>query len=392
MRRELERIEIPGEHPARERAWNVIQAAFADRLPVERTSRRLRPVLALAVVLAVVAAALSPPGRAVLDEIREAVGVERAQPLFSLPAEGSLLVVSAEGGGVWLVQDDGARRRLGDYEDAQWSVFGRFVVVTRRNLLRAITADGKERWSLSGTDVTEPRWGGTETDTRIAYLAKSGLRIVAGDGTDDRLLAPAEAGPHEWRPGSRHQLAYVSASELRLQDVDMRRMLWRTSIGPGRAVSLSWSADGERVLAVVELGTIHELIVFDAKGRETRRLRFPKAEIVAAAFAPVGRTIAVHLRDGRGGYNVWKASVRLVDLDRGAAARQVFAGQGDFGELAWSPNGRWLLLSWRTADQWLFVERASGRIVAVPEIATRFPRPDGRRPLLLVSGRWCCAR
>ncbi len=117
MRRELERIEIPGEHEARERTWTVVSAAFVERQPVERPTRRLRPVLVLAGALAVVAAALSAPGRAVLDEIREAVGVERSQPaLFSLPSKGDLLVASDAG--VWVVREDGSRRLLGDYREA----------------------------------------------------------------------------------------------------------------------------------------------------------------------------------------------------------------------------------------------------------------------------------
>ena len=75
MKRELERIEIPGEHAARVRTWAVVETAFAERQPTERRSRRLRPALALAAGLAVLAAAVTPPGQAVIDGIREAVGV-----------------------------------------------------------------------------------------------------------------------------------------------------------------------------------------------------------------------------------------------------------------------------------------------------------------------------
>ncbi|MEX2613361.1 MAG: hypothetical protein WD380_07275, partial [Gaiellaceae bacterium] len=95
MKDELERIEIPGEHAARERAWAVVRTAFVERQPVSRPSRWPR-VAAVAIALtALLAAALSPPGRAVVDEIREVVGVKRAQPaLFSLPAPGQLLVAA----------------------------------------------------------------------------------------------------------------------------------------------------------------------------------------------------------------------------------------------------------------------------------------------------------
>ena len=119
MRRELERIDIPGEHEARERTWTVLRAAFAERQPLERPALRLRPVLVLAAAIALLAAAVSPPGRAVLDEIREVVGVERAQrALFSLPSGGKLLVASDAG--IWVVQQDGSKRLLGEYREATW--------------------------------------------------------------------------------------------------------------------------------------------------------------------------------------------------------------------------------------------------------------------------------
>ena len=95
MRRELEQVEIPDEHGARERTWTVVRSAFAERAPVERRSLHLRPAIVLAVVVALLAAAFSSPGMAVLDRIRKTVGIERAAPaLFSLPSPGKLLVRS----------------------------------------------------------------------------------------------------------------------------------------------------------------------------------------------------------------------------------------------------------------------------------------------------------
>ena len=63
MRRALEHVEIPGEHEARERAWSLVQAAYAGREPALRRSSRRLPVLVTAVVALAAAAALSPPGR-----------------------------------------------------------------------------------------------------------------------------------------------------------------------------------------------------------------------------------------------------------------------------------------------------------------------------------------
>lgn len=388
MRRKLERIEIPGEHEARERAWQVASAAFAEREPAP-ARRSWRPLAVALAALALVAAAITPPGQAVLGGVRDAVlpeRVERVQPaLFSLPAPGRLLVVSAERGGVWVVRSDGSRRRLGDYEDARWSPFGRFLVATRRNALYALTPDGKERWSLARPGVHSPAWGGTRTDTRIAYVARDGLRVVGGDGRDDRLLAPVEQGPLAWRPGLGQALAYLSAGELRLQDVDTGRVLWRANAySPFAPLGVTWSADGRRVAAVFE----RELIVFDGRGRRLRRVAFLRSDLVSASFGPVGRSLGILLREPGVVTDRTRTSVRVLDVDRARPATRIFGGRGDFGELAWSPNGRFLLVAWRSADRWLFVNRSTRYAIAVDGIQSQFPRPDGRPPLLLVSDRW----
>ena len=75
----LDRIDIPGEHGARERTWPVVLAAYAEREPLPRPRRRLAPAVALGLVVVVAAVALTPPGRAVVDSVRKAIGIESAQ-------------------------------------------------------------------------------------------------------------------------------------------------------------------------------------------------------------------------------------------------------------------------------------------------------------------------
>ena len=227
MRRELEQIEIPEEHDARERTWAVVRAAFAERTP-EPQRRSWKPLIAVALAVAGLAALLSPPGRAVLDEIREAVGVEKAdRALFSLPGGGRLLVTSDAG--AWVVDADGSKRLLGRYREASWSPFGRFVVAARTNELAALTPEGEVRWTLARPDVRFPRWGGTRTDTRIAYLSDGTLRVVGGDGKRDRLVdsEAAERAPL-WRPGAAHVLVYERRDgSIRVIDADTGRQLER---------------------------------------------------------------------------------------------------------------------------------------------------------------------
>jgi hypothetical protein len=232
VRRELERIEIPGEHEARERSLAVVRDAFAQREP-QPPHRSWKPIAAIAVALVVLAGLLSSPGRAVLDNIREVVGVEKAQPaLFSLPAPGRLLVTADSG--AWVVEQDGSKRLLGSYREALWSPFGRFVVASRPNELVALTPEGDVRWSLARPNVRFPRWGGTKTDTRIAYITGNELRVVGGDGKGDRVLdRPVPRRAPLWRPGAAHVLAYARPDgTVRVVNTDTGAVLLRDA-APG---------------------------------------------------------------------------------------------------------------------------------------------------------------
>jgi hypothetical protein len=174
LRRGLLDVPAPGESAAHDRSWTTVRAAFGERERHNRPFRYTKPLLAFAVVVALVAAALTPPGRALADEVRDAfVGVESAQPeLFSLPAPGRALVESRKG--LWVVRQDGSRRLIGPYRDAAWSPHGLFIAAVHGSRLSAFDDRGKLRWSLPRPGfVGSPTWTGTLTDTRIAYLAGS---------------------------------------------------------------------------------------------------------------------------------------------------------------------------------------------------------------------------
>jgi hypothetical protein len=369
----LQRVRLPDADAAEERARRVVLAAFEEREPLPRPRRTRAIVVGIAVAaVAVALAAASPPGMALVDRVRDAVGVQRSAPaLFSLPSPGRLLVGSDAG--VWVVDQDGGKRLLAGYREASWSPFGRFVVATRENELAALEPDGDVRWTLARPDVHGARWGGTPTDTRIAYLSRDELRVVAGDGSNDHAVGPALAVAPAWRPGRGHVLTYVDgSSRVVTRDLVTGQVLWRVS-GEGDAEALEWSSDGRR-LHVRRGGRID---VLTRSGRMWTGLRAAAARVVGGAIRPDSHAWATALEKGA------RSEVLVV----GEPAGRVFAGRGRVSDLAWSPDGRWLLIAWPAADQWVVVRADGGSLRAVSGIAKQFrsrsfPRLQG----------WCCAK
>src|SRR5581483_1678319 len=268
---------------AEDRVWEVVRRAYEERTPAP-APRRVNARLAVAALViaagAVVAAALSPPGHAVFERVRKAVGVEHAAPaLFSLPGGGRLLVRS--GDQVSIVEPDGAKRALGTYTDAAWSPHGLYIAATKANELVALDPEGNVRWTLARRDPSSPTWSGTRTDTRIAYDSNGALRVVAGDGTGDRLLDRYGGGdPPAWDPARHFTLAYYSGGAILLREVT-GKILWRRAISV-LPTSLAWSSDG-RYLAVFSATRI---VVLDGSGHVRRTISMLGATLLTGAFAP----------------------------------------------------------------------------------------------------------
>jgi hypothetical protein len=312
---------------------------------------------------------------ALIDRVRDRIGIEDAEPgLFRLPAPGDLLVASDAG--AWVVARDGSSRLLGRYREASWSPFGRFVVAARRNELAALEPDGDVRWKLARPDVRFPRWQGSRTDTRIAYVSRGRPRVVGGDGKGDRAACADRVAPvaPAWQPGTGRVLAFVSPEgRVHVYAVDRCRLLLRSAAFDAPR-ALAWSDDGRRLVLV----TAERVVVFRPDRSRPLGQR-PIAGTVDAAFAPGSRRLAL-ARD---------QDVVVLDVDRpGRTPRRLFAGPGGrLTDVAWSPDARWLLIAWKDADQWVFVRSAGERrLAAVSNVASQFES----RAFPRVMG-WCCA-
>jgi len=100
-----------------------------------------------------------------------------------------------------------------------------------------------------------------------------------------------------------------------------------------------------------------------------------------AAFIPHSRSLAVVRTANR------SSTVVVYSGPRYARSRLVFSGAGTFGGIDWSPDGHWLLVDWRGADQWVFIRSAAVRRISVRNIGTTF---DSGPEHFAKLGGWCC--
>src|SRR5437763_3937229 len=164
-----------------------------------------------------------------------------------------------------------------------------------------------------------------------------------------------------------------------VRDADGGVTMW--SARPGVGVrELAWSPDGQHLLVLLS----QKALLYDARGRVVWARRAPDGgPVLDGALSPDGRKLAIVFGGASGG-------VMVVDLQAShVGIRRVLAGSG-LGQADWSPDGRWLVIGWPAANQWVFV-RVVGvpRISAVSRIAQQFsgeatstfPRLEG----------WCCS-
>jgi len=375
--------EIPIPTGAEERSWQIACEAFLARTP-NRSGRRHRRSLTIALVAAalallVTAASLSATNSHVIVSIRRAIGVTPAPgALTRLPTGGRLLVNST--GGAWIVGADGTKRHLGaNRSQAAWSPHGLFeAALLTPHTLAAIDPEGAIRWTLDAPHIGDPRWSGD--GYRIAYRSGTTLRVVAGDGTDNHALAVHVAPVASAWQGSSHRLAYLGSDRrIHLINADTTKTLWRSPI-LAPVVALAWNPNGGELLAATGRALA---FINPHSGKVERRLALP-GEVRTLAVAANG-SVALSLSSHR------QSSIELIKPTTPAQPRVLFRGAGLLDGLAWSPNGRWLLAAWPTADQWLFVNlrthpASPARVQAVASITRQFE--SSTFPQL---AGWCCS-
>jgi hypothetical protein len=335
--RRLAELRASDELEAERRSWEVVRSSYAARTPLHPSPRNRRLALAVAAGALALAVGLSPAGAKVADLVSDVVGSgePNAKPeLRSLPASGELLVESPSG--PWIVREDGSKRLLGDYDAATWSPHGIYVAVANGRGLAAIDTDGNVRWTFPTPGVVrDPRWAGDVADTRIAYRSGDDLRVIAGDGSpeSDHLIARdvAPVAP-AWRPIGYSKLGPPAANGFVLSYLDSHGDVHTVNADTGQPVP--------------------------TKGSDRDRLA------AGPSSSPDGYAIAA-IRETRSGDQ--------LSVHRPGSTQILFRARGKLTGPTWSPDGRWLLVGWPAADQWLFIDTQRPRhVVAFDRISEQF--------------------
>jgi hypothetical protein len=392
----LREVQIPHPPEAERHGLGMVQAAYAERPHATASRRPSLPRLALAFSVATLLAALllSPAGAAVRDWVDEVIETSAPPPeptLGEIPGGGRLLVQS--GFGPWVVQPDGSRRLLGDYEEATWSPRGLFVAAAKGRSLSAVEPDGTPRWSITATaHVGDPRW--SPSGYRIAYHSGPALRVIAGDGTGDHLVANS-SGPYApaWEPSGGQQLAFLSGGKLRIVDSESAGLILSAPALP-KVRRLEWGAGGSTILegspGAIRLRSvrIQKLAGGPALGAGRLLPIPPDATVVDAALAPNHQSVAAV-------FTFWRrhgTTSAVVLYPPGAAKpRTLLTVPYSLGEVAWSPNGRRLLVAWPGSNQWLFLPTGRGEGEAVANISRAFAPGGAAASFPRIEG-WCCRR
>jgi WD40 repeat protein len=366
LERALHEIELPDEQQAEERAWEMVRSAYAERTPVRPSPTGRRLALGLAGGLALLAIGLSPAGAKVGDLVSDVIGIgeEDAKPeLRSLPAAGELLVESEQG--PWIVREDGSKRLLGDYDQATWSPHGLYVTATDGRTLTTVDPAGEVRWTVTAPGpVADPRWspGDLSVGFWIAYRSGDDLRAVDGTGQRDQLIARdvAPVAP-AWRPVGYSKIAPHGLGGIHV-------LTYLDADGRPRAVDVD---SGSEVA-----GTASDLEQLSTDGGTGAA-----AGGARRAVSPDGSRVATLEHVGR-------RDRLVVSADRGDSAPVLFSARGRLTGPTWSPDGRWLLVGWPEADQWVFIPTARpGGVDGVDRISEVFdPGGEGAGEFPRVAG------
>ncbi len=230
----------------------------------------------------------------------------------------------------------------------------------------AIAADGPDTHRFLNTDVFELEIAGdpqiSPDGSQVVYVrqsndimidrTRSNIWIIDTDGRGHRpLLSGADSfSSPRWSPAG-DRLAYISSAEgrgpelyARWMDTGQTALLSNLPASPG---DISWSPDGSQIAFTAHV-----------KGEGPTLAKAPEKPEGAEWAPPVIVIDKLNYRaDGRGYLEPGNTHVFVIPAE-GGTPRQITSGDFDHGgPLAWSPDGRSIVMSSNREDDWEFNRR-----------------------------------
>jgi hypothetical protein len=221
---------------------------------------------------------------------------------------------------------------------------------------------------------------------RLLVSGSGGTWIVNADGSRRRL------GPYRDATWSPHGLFVAATNANELVALDPKgNVRWTLPRRSPRFPAWTGTRTDTRIAYIA--GGRLRIVAGDGTGDHA----VGRAALVAPVWRP-GRIVVYSNGQRTIAYDAITGSVlrRVVSRQEGPVIRRrvgqsevvshgqvVFRGTGVFGQVVRSPDGRWLLVTWPTANQWVFVRTKPRKIVGAARISTQFggfPRVEG----------WCC--
>lgn len=295
-------------------------------------------------------------------------GAKRAWPMWS-PDGKALWFMSDQSGSenLWRLPLGGTPQQVTRFTDGRllWPTIGydgRTIVFERDFTIWSLdTATGKATRvpiTLRGAPAAVGETHKTETSFDSLTLSPDGKKaaiIARGElfaistkdgGAAQRVTrTPIVERDPVWSSDSK-RLIYVSerdrAANLYAYDFATGQEMALTT-GAARSTAPVWSPDG-RVLAYLRDGKQVRAMTFDASGKvASDRVLFEGAlggfDDTPLTWSPDSKWLAFTVTDRKAFENV-----HVVSLDGGAARPLTFLGNGNVGKVAWSPDGKYILV------------------------------------------------
>jgi hypothetical protein len=223
---------------------------------------------------------------------------------------------------------------------------------------------------------------------RLVVSGKGGAWVVNADGSRRRLGAYRDAA---WSP---HGLFIAATKANELVALDPKgNVRWTLPRRSPRFPAWTGSFTDTRI-AYLAGGKLH-VVAGDGTGDRTIGPAAPVPPVwlpnrvvaysnghALVGYAVDSHSVLRHVRAGPGGVTIQQRAGQS-ELVKGG--RVLFRGTGVFKQVVPSPDRRWLLVTWPTADQWVFIRVHPRKIVGVSRISSQF----GGFPRV---GGWCCSR